>query len=135
MAGDDKPERKGREVGRLEWVVGALGAAIVAAVLGVLGYEAAIYEDGPPALVATVISVTATEGGHVVRFRTENRGASTAAEVVVRARLKRGDEVLEEAETTLDYVARKSDREAGVIFRADPRSAELEILAVAYRKP
>ena len=124
-----------REVGRLEWIVGALGAAIVVAVLGVLSYEALTYHEGAPALVVKVIDVTPTEGGYVVRFNTENRGPSTAAEVVVAATLTEGDRVLERAETTLDYIARKSDRSAGVILRRDPASAKLEIAATSYRKP
>lgn len=124
-----------REVGRLEWLVAALGLAITVGVFATLGYEAAIRDDGPPVLVARVLDVTAGEGGHVVRFVTENRGPSTAAEVVVRATLRQGDDVVEQAETTLDYVARKSSREAGVILRRDPRSASLELFAVSYRKP
>jgi uncharacterized protein (TIGR02588 family) len=126
---------KPREVGRLEWAVGALGALIVVAVLGMLGYEAAVARDGLPILVTRVIAVTPTEAGFVVRFETENRGPSTAAEVVVRATLKEGDQTVEDIETTLDYVARRSRREAGVILRRDPSSGALEIAAVSYRKP
>lgn len=130
---DETPYPQPREVGRLEWIVGAIGAAIVAAVLGVLIYEALTYHEGAPVLVARVLDVTPTEGGFVVRFVTENQGPSTAAEVVVRATLKDGG--VEEAETTLDYVARKSSREAGMIFRRDPRSGTLELAARSYRKP
>lgn len=130
---DDKP--KPSEVGRLEWIVAALGALIVAAVLAVLTHEALTYHDGAPVLVARVLDVTSTEGGFVVRFVTENRGPSTAAEVVVSATLKDGDRVVEEAEITLDYVARKSSREAGVILRRDPKSGTLELAATSYRKP
>ncbi|MFD1705111.1 TIGR02588 family protein [Methylopila henanensis] len=128
-----KPQKP--EVARIEWAVGALGAAIVVAVLGVLAYEAVVHRDGAPTLVARVVDVTPTEAGHVVRFRTENRGPSTAAEVVVRATLTQGDRTLEEAETTLDYVARRSEREAGVILKADPASGTLELRATSYRKP
>lgn len=124
-----------RDVGRLEWIVGALGAAIVVGVLGVLTHEALTYHEGAPVLVTRIIDVTPTEGGFVVRFLTENRGPSTAAEVVVAATLKDGDRVVEEAETTLDYIARKSDRGAGVIFKRDPASGTLELAAKSYRKP
>ena len=132
---DETPRPQPREVGRLEWIVGAVGAAIVAAVLGVLTHEALTYDDGAPILVARVLDVTPTEGGFVVRFATENRGPATAAEVVVGATLKAGDRVVEEAETRLDYVARKSSREAGVILRRDPKSGTLELAAKSYRKP
>lgn len=122
-------------VGRLEWGVAALGAAITIAVFAVLGYEAATFEEGPPVLVARVLTVSKLEGGHVVQFEAQNLGDSTAAEVVVRATLKAGEQTIEEAEATLDYVARKSRRKGGLIFRRDPGSATLEIAAVSYRDP
>lgn len=123
------------EVGRLEWAVAALGAVLVVGVLGTLVREALTYDDGPPVIVATVNGVDRTEGGHVVRFTARNHGARTAAEVVVVGRLKQGETVLEEAEVTLDYVARRSQREAGVIFQRDPKTATLEFAATSYRKP
>lgn len=66
---------------------------------------------------------------------THNRGPSTAAEEVVAATLKDGDRMIERAETTLDYIARKPDRGVGVILKRDPASAKLEIAATSYRKP
>ena len=130
---DDRPPP--RQVGRAEWAVAALGAALVVGVLGLLAREAATYEDGPPVIVATADGVTPTEGGYVLRFTAENRGAATAADVTIAARLTDGERVLEEAEVTLDYVARKSSRAAGVIFRRDPATATLELRATSYRKP
>ncbi|RXF72962.1 TIGR02588 family protein [Hansschlegelia zhihuaiae] len=133
---DDKTEGPPpRQVGRLEWVVAALGAALVAGVFGMLLHEALTYEDGPPVIVATVLDVHRTEGGHVVRFTAENRGHTTAAEVTVLGRLTEGDRTLEQAEITLDYIARKSSREAGLVFQRDPASAKLELKATSYRKP
>ncbi|MFD1331718.1 TIGR02588 family protein [Methylopila musalis] len=130
---DDGPAP--RPVARLEWAVAALGAALACGVLGVLAYEALTYEDGPPVLVATLRDVTATPGGHVARFVLENRGPSAAAEVTVAARLKEGGAVVEETEVTLDYVARMSSREAGVVFERDPKGAQLDIRAASYRRP
>ncbi|GLK77940.1 TIGR02588 family protein [Methylopila jiangsuensis] len=130
---DDGPAP--RPVARLEWAVAALGAALACGVLGVLAYEALTYEDGPPELVATVRDVRATAGGHVARFVMENRGPSAAAEVTVIARLKHGGAVVEERRVTLDYVARMSSREAGVVFERDPATAELELRAASYRRP
>lgn len=123
------------EIARLEWAVGALGGLITLAIFGVLGYEAATFEEGPPELVVHQLGTSRNAGGHVVQFEVENLGSTTAAEVVVRARLKQGDVVVEETEATLDYVARRSRREAGVILQRDPSAATLEIAAASYRKP
>ncbi|WP_020179445.1 hypothetical protein [Methylopila sp. M107] len=131
-----RPARsRAQETGRLEWIVGALGALITVAVLGVLTHEALTDHEGAPVLIARILDVTPTEGGFVVRFRTENRGPSTAAEVVVAATLKDGETVLEQAQTTLDYVARKSSRDAGVILKRDPASGTLALAATGFRKP
>jgi uncharacterized protein (TIGR02588 family) len=124
-----------RQVGRLEWIVAALGAALVAGVFGVLTHEALTYEDGPPVIVATVTDVHLTEGGYAVRFRAENRGSTTAAEVTMVGRLMQGEQTLEQAEIILDYIARKSSREAGMVFQRDPATATIDIKATSYRKP
>ncbi|MFC7051451.1 TIGR02588 family protein [Hansschlegelia quercus] len=124
-----------RAVGRLEWAVGIAGALATLAVLGVLVREAVTYQEGAPVLISTVTGVTPTPAGYVVQFQTENRSPSTVAEVVVDARLKQGDRVLEQASVTLDYVARKSSRDAGVILRADPASGTLELSASSFRAP
>ena len=124
-----------REVGLLEWAAGALGLLITLAVFAVLGYEAATFEDGPPILVVRVIDISRNAGGHVVRFEARNLGSTTAAEVVVRARLTEGGRPIEEAEATLDYVARRSRHEAGMIFQRDPASVQIDVAAVSYRKP
>lgn len=131
---DDAPPPP-RPVGRIEWAVAAVGAALVIGVLGMLVREAMTYEDGPPVIVATVDGVTRTEAGYVVRFTAKNVGRATAAEITMAATLKDGERTVEEADVTLDYVARKSSREAGVIFQRDPAGATLEIRATSYRKP
>lgn len=132
--GGRKPKQP-HEVARLEWVVGALGAIVTVGVLGVLGHDALNGDDGPPILLARVVSVTPTDGGFVVSVETENQGPSTAAEVVLRATLRQGEQVIEQAEAKLDYVARESRREAGVIFQRDPDEGTLEVAATSYRKP
>ncbi|GLK68120.1 TIGR02588 family protein [Hansschlegelia plantiphila] len=132
---DEKPDQPSREVGRIEWIVGAAGALITIAVLATLIHEALTYKEGAPVLVSRVIGVTPTEGGFVVRFETENRGPSTAAEVVVSATLKDGERVVEQAEATLDYIARQSSRDAGIVLRRDPASGTLELAATSYRAP
>lgn len=124
-----------RPVALAEWAVAAVGAALVVGVLGVLAHEAMTYEDGPPVIVTTVDGVTRTPAGYVARFTAKNEGHATAAEIKVVATLKDGQRTIEEADVTLDYVARKSSREAGVIFQRDPATATLEIRATSYRKP
>jgi len=124
-----------RAVGRLEWAVGALGALVTLGVLGLLGHEAWTYHPAAPALISHVTGVTKTESGYVVSFETENRGPSTAAEVVIRATFKKGDHVAEQAEATLDYVPRHSTRKAGFVLREDPAAGDLALAPISYREP
>lgn len=124
-----------RQVGIVEWAVAALGAALVAGVLATLTYEALTYREGPPSIAVKVDHVDRTESGHVVRFTARNEGPTTAAEVTILGRLTDAGQVVEEAQITLDYVARQSAREAGLIFERDPATATLELRATSYRKP
>ncbi len=132
MTQEEKPRR---QVGRLEWAVGALGAVVAAAVFGVLGYEAVAYREGPPMLAARVIDVTHDDSGFIVRFETENRGPSIVADVRVTVALRRGGAIVEQGEVMLDYIAHDSSKKAGVLLREDPASGALELRPTSYRAP
>lgn len=124
-----------RAVGRLEWAVGAVGALVTLAVFGLLGREALSYHPAAPDLVARVTAIDRNESGYVVIFETENRGPSAAAEVVIRATFRKGGQIAEQAEATLDYVPRHSSRKAGFVLREDPGAGALELAPISYREP
>jgi uncharacterized protein (TIGR02588 family) len=119
----------------LEGIAAALGALLTLGTLGVILWDE-WRSSGRPAFVAVdVRSVTEAEGGFVMELRAENRGDRTAAEVLVRGELRRGDEVVETSEATFDYVPRHSHRDGGLFFTHDPRNLEIEVRALGYVDP
>lgn len=118
-----------------EWILAAVGLALVLVAIGATLYRAMTQEASPPSFETTVQSVTASPNGFVVAFRVKNTGSQTAAAVNIEADLMRAGEKIETGTASLSYVPAHSEREGGLFFRNDPRSFELEIRALGYEKP
>ncbi len=125
----------GRVLALAEWVFAGLGAAFLVGVLGHLSWSAAVHENAPPEISVRAVSVTAAGERYVVRFEGRIQGGETAAGVVIKGRLQRGSETVEEAETTLDYAPARSTREGALAFANDPASFRLVLGAAGYHKP
>jgi uncharacterized protein (TIGR02588 family) len=119
----------------LEWVIGALGLAIVSAVLGVLIYEAVAGDKSPPEVRLTVQSIAAIQDGFLVKVRAENIGGEPAARVSITAEVWEQSKVVESSETQFEHLPPHSFREAGVFFQRDPRSNEIRLRALGYEEP
>lgn len=118
------------------WATAALGLALLVATVGFLVWDGVARQRTPhPVLGATVDTVLATAGGHVVRIRVRNDGGVAAANVVVRGSLLGAAGVLEERETSLDYVPPMSVREAGLVFARDPRGRRLDVRPTGFDLP
>jgi uncharacterized protein (TIGR02588 family) len=120
---------------RWEWVAAGLGLIIVGAIIGYLIYFGMSEHGKVPVIEVQVIEIHPTPAGYVVRFNTLNRGGVTAAGLRIRGELRRGETVLEETETELDYVPPHSERKASLIFQADPGSGTLRITPTGYTDP
>ena len=132
-----RESRDGRQhdIPRSEWAVAALGLVLV---LGCLGFLAWSGLAGGERDIRPILRVTAIEQQderYLVRLKVTNGGAGAAAALRVTARLQRGQEVIEEAETEFQYLPGHSSREAGLFFRHDPRSLTLELAARSYQAP
>jgi len=118
-----------------EWVVAAIGLALVLATTGTLGWLAATGRDGG---VEPVLQATAFER-QGERWRVElhayNAGSAPASGLRVVAQLHSGGEVVEEAEAEFQYLPGHSSREAAVFFQRNPRTAQLVLLPRGYEKP
>jgi uncharacterized protein (TIGR02588 family) len=127
--------RSGRILALAEWIVAGLGALFLIGALAHLSWRAAVEGGAPPAISVSAASVTAAKGRYLVRFEALNEGGATAAGVVVKGRLKRGAETVEEAETTLDYAPPRSRRHGVLVFENDPASLQLVLDATGYHEP
>jgi uncharacterized protein (TIGR02588 family) len=119
-----------------EWVVAAMGGALVVAVLGFMAYEATTLSDHPmPKLTVRIDTVASHAGGHVVEFRVGNSGDATAADVLIQGELRSDVGVLERSEATIGFVPARSWRTGGLVFTNDPRRHRMEVRAVGFERP
>lgn len=118
-----------------EWVVAALGLALLAAAIGYLVYFAVTTAAGPPAVVFERGPVARSGDGYVVGVVIRNEGASTASAVEIEGTLMRNGVTVETSTATLDYLPRFSSRRAGLFFASDPRDGTLQLRANGYSEP
>jgi uncharacterized protein (TIGR02588 family) len=130
-------ERQGRgEISPWEQAVALLGALLVAAVLGYLGWRLATEVDGPPVLRLQAGASRPNGSGHLVGFEAFNEGATTATALEVVGRLERDDgAVVEESRATVDYLPPESSRQGGLFFARDPTAFNLVLRPGGYADP
>jgi uncharacterized protein (TIGR02588 family) len=132
---DGRAGKARRPIPVTEWVVAALGAALVAATIAYLVWLALSRDDAPPDVQVVAGSVHAVQNGYVVEFRAVNAGGQAAAGLLVEGELTGPDGVIETAEATIDYLPPRSERAGGLIFKEDPRRHELRLSAKGYVDP
>ena len=125
----------GKKPHPIEWLLGALSAALVLAMIGFTLYRAISATTETPDLDVVVERIEAASGRFRVGFRVDNRGDATAATVKIEGQLKRGDETIETSETTLDYVPAHSTRRGGLLFNHDPSRFVVRLEARSYQEP
>jgi len=135
MAAKRDQKKKPGEIPMLEWIVGGIGAVIVAAAIGVLLYEGAAGDHSPPDITVEIKEVSAVRDGYRVRFEATNEGGEAAAQVVIEGVIAKGDTILETSETTLAHLPARAERGGGLFFATDPRAAELRVRARGYEDP
>jgi uncharacterized protein (TIGR02588 family) len=119
----------------LEWIVGAVGAALVGGAVAFLVYHSLTRDRTPPDISLVAERVLDLEDGYLVQFRASNRGGSTAAQLTIEGELASEDGDTETSEATLDYLPPRSDREGGLMFSRDPRAGQLSLRAKGYAHP
>ena len=117
----------------LEWTAAAVGLVLILGCVGVIGREAVAGKKGAPAISVQAEKVTETPSGFVVDVVAENSGGETAAQVVIEGELIAGTPEWREA--TIDYLPAGSQRRAGLVFGADPRTHGLKLRARSFVEP
>ncbi|MBV2184824.1 MAG: TIGR02588 family protein [Rhizobium sp.] len=119
----------------MEWLTGLASAALIATLIGYVGWNAMTEDMQPPEFAIEATGMERVSGGYRITFDIENRANSTAAAVIVRGELKKGDESLETVDVTFDYVPGESQSSGAILFTADPGNAQLTLRAIAYSDP
>ena len=119
-----------------EWVVFAVGLALVVATLAYLAYDAATITDAPPSIEVRAGEPLQREHNFIVPVTLVNKGDQTAEGVMVEVVLESGGQAGERAEFTVAFLPRRSTREGWAAFQTDPRTAErIKARVTGYEKP
>lgn len=102
-----------------EWMLGTIGALIVAALMTLFIHQAVV-RDGPPRLEVTVLEIDHTDAGFVASVMVENTGGQTAENAHLIGEVTDSGSVVETASTTIDYVSPGSRRRATLVLSTDP---------------
>ncbi|GEO40872.1 uncharacterized protein (TIGR02588 family) [Skermanella aerolata] len=123
------------EIPALEWLLGSVGALMVAGAIGFLAWTGAVNGDSPPDIKVEVVRVVEQRNGWLVQVSAFNEGGSAASEVTVGGEFTAPDGTVESAEFLLDYLPSRSDRQGGLLFSHDPRAGGLKVRALGYAEP
>jgi len=129
-------QKRTKAVPALEWVASAVGLALMLAIIGFISWKA--YQgtgSEPPMIEVRNEQVVATGGGWLVKFVAVNLSPSTAAAVQIEGTLSSEGREVATSQTTLDYVAGRSERAGGLFFEEDPHAHELSLRALGYAEP
>jgi uncharacterized protein (TIGR02588 family) len=118
-----------------EWAVAALGLLLIVGVIGYMAYYAVTAQPGPPRIIAVRESIEPNGEGYLVTVRIANHGTSTAAALQIEGKLLEAGRTVETSEATIDYVPRRSERKAGLMFSRDPARYRLVIRPMGYTEP
>lgn len=132
--GKTKPAgRAGNGRPLIEWVFGGVSAAVVAALILFLGYQALFGDARPADLMVTIERIDRLESGAEVVVALENRGDRAASAVAVYAS-ERGDGASRQR-IEFDYVAAHGVRRGAFIFPEPVEAADLLVEVGGYTEP
>lgn len=135
MATKSKTDRRHQDVPTWEWIIAALGALLLLAVIAFTSYRIANDGGDPAGFSFEVDSVTEVNGTFVANISVINTGDQTAAALAIEGSIKQGEQDIETSTATLTYAPANSKRQAALIFTKDPRKYTFEIRPVGFEKP
>ena len=119
-----------------EWIVFAVGLALVLSTLAYLAYDAATITDAPPSIEVSAGEPLQRPHNFIVPVTLINHGDQTAEGVVVEVTLESAGEEKERSELTVAFLPRGSTRKGWVAFQTDPRTVErIKARVMGYEKP
>ncbi|MFD0986441.1 TIGR02588 family protein [Methyloligella solikamskensis] len=120
----------------IEWVVAAIGTAVIVAAVAYMVWYGVARPGGPPELsIRQVSEARQVEGSYLVQVEVNNQGHSTAANVQISGALQEGGVSVEESSASIDYVPQQSKRRAYFQFTKDPADYALELRVEGMAKP
>lgn len=130
-----KQDKKADGKPALEWAASALGLLILIGLAAILSWDALQQTQALPAVAIERGRIMQSRHGYTVEFVARNDAGATASDVQVEGVLRRDGQVVEVAQSRIDYVPGSSARRGGLFFTRDPREHELTLRALGYAKP
>jgi uncharacterized protein (TIGR02588 family) len=132
---DRHQEQPGRTMA--EWVSLGLSLAVIAALLGLLGYAHVRRGDEPAAIEVQpqLEQVRLRDGAYYVPVEIKNTGGKAAEELRVPVTLTAPGAEPETATITLHLLAGGEAHQATVVFRGDPRRGRVASGPVTFVEP
>ena len=136
MQKDKENKKNSVEKNWLEWTVFGVSVLLVLAIIGYLTYQVYIDNPSSPDLYVKAVKDPSDLSPYRYHVTVENKGGTTAEEVIIEIALQKGEVSIEKAELQIPFTPHKSKREAWVTFSKDPALADtLTTRVVSYKKP
>lgn len=117
-----------------EWVTFGVSVLILAVLVGLIVRDWVVHEQ-PAAPVAKVAGPVRHVGNQFfVPVDVENLGDLTATEVVVKARLRVGEDTVE-SDHTIQQVAGSATEELELVLPKDPATGTLTVQVTGFQRP
>ncbi|MBA3470036.1 MAG: hypothetical protein H0T53_10365 [Herpetosiphonaceae bacterium] len=126
------PSESGQQRSTAEWLSLVISLLLLATVVGIIIFLWITPSDEAVQFSVQTAQAREVDGVFYLPVTVRNAGDSTAGQVLLEGSLM-VDGQEEAPTTTLDFVPGHSEREATLIFSADPAQAEIRI--VSYQKP
>lgn len=108
----------------LEWLVFGTGLVLILLVTGYLAYDAVTLGNEPPVIGVELGTVEPRGETYIIPVTLHNQGDETAENIVVEVTLMNGDQEIETAEVSIDFLPRQSTRSGWVTFTTDPATVD-----------
>ena len=119
----------------VEWLAAGVGALLFAAMIGYMIALGLSETEGVPTIRISAETPRRQGDMFIVRFEARNEGSQTAAGLVVKGTLTKGETEIETSEVTIDYLPTGSTRSGGFFFKHDPKAYALDLSPTGYVDP
>ncbi|HEX7999428.1 MAG TPA: hypothetical protein VF528_13660 [Pyrinomonadaceae bacterium] len=119
----------------LEWIVFAVGLALVASTLAYLVYAGVTTGIEPPSLEVRLGTPEQRTHNFIVPVTVINHGDKTAGGIKIEVVMESEGREQARGEVDIPFLPRHATREGWVAFEQDPRTAKLNARVLGYEEP
>jgi uncharacterized protein (TIGR02588 family) len=122
------------KISPLEWIVAALSAICVVAIVAILIFEQVNMGEPVPRISINLEKIEKQKDHYLVTAIARNDGDKTGSRVECTAQLKRDEQMLEQRTARIEFLPPHSEKKIGFYFAQDPNAAELRLQPGGYEE-